>query len=223
MKTSALSLVGALWVALATPVSALNFVISTGDAAPPSALGPYPLTAFPSDDPRSGFVSEVASPLGGVVGFSSDMEVLTIGAGWATWSHGYSGDVYAVDLAVLNADGKYEVTLNLPALTTAFLFYAEPAIDGGFDISARLDDGTSLTQEIQGDSGAKGFGFWAQPGAFLSSITVLSEFQNVDFAIGEFAIARLWSVPDEGAMGTVLLGFGVMAVGLARRRFARAV
>lgn len=219
LRTPRSLLVGALTAtSLVTPVFGLGSALSTGESAPPGTLGPYSLTPFPFgyDDPRTGFVADVPSPLGGMLIFSSAMEILTVGSGWASWSHGFDGDVYAVDLAVLNPEGKYEVTLDLPVETGAFLFYAEPAVDGEFTITARLDDGTLLSQEVQGTAGAKGFGFWASPGSSLASITVSSEFENVDFAIGEFSIAR--AVVPEG--GTVVVGglmLGLLGVPVLRR------
>lgn len=177
--------------------------------------------SFGYDDPRTGFVSDVPSPLGGSVVFGSPLEILKIGVEWESWSHGFDGDVYAVDLAILNPNGQYEVSLDLPPQTGAFVFYAEPAFDGLFTISARLDDGTSLSQEIEGFSGATGFGFLAPLGSALSSITVLSEIPNVDFAIGEFRISG--TLPPVPESATTLAGWlaVTLAAGSVARRFVR--
>lgn len=221
VKISPLALFGAVLAASALPLFAAGSAVSTGTSAPPSTLGIYTLTPFQYDDPRVGFVNDVPSPLGGDVLFSSSMEVMTVGVEWGTWSHGYSGDVYAVDLQVLNVNSQYEVTLTLPPETGAFLFYAEPSFDGEFTISARLDDGTLLTQEVQGTQGAAGFGFLAPDGGSLSSITVLSEIANIDFAIGEFSIARTTAlVPETGTTmaGIVAIGFAVVPI---LRRFRK--
>jgi hypothetical protein len=143
---------------------------------------------------------------------------MTVGSGWRTWSHGFTGDVYAVDLGILNANDQYSVTLQLPPKTGAFLFYAEPAFDGLFTISASLDDGTTLSQEVDGLSGAAGFGFMAPEGASLSQIAVLSEIPNVDFAIGEFSIARtLPLVPEAHTLWAGLLALGLVGVPVVRR------
>ncbi len=213
MKTSPLALAGAVLVASMSPTLAAGLAVSTGTAAPPTTLGAYTLSefSFGYDDPRSGFVSDVPSPLGGSVVFGSPLEILKIGVEWESWSHGFDGDVYAVDLAILNPIGQYEVTLELPPETGAFLFYAEPAFDGLFTISATLDDGTSLSQEVAGFAGATGFGFLAPLGAGLSSIRVLSEIPNVDFAIGEFRISgMLPPVPEPGTAAAGLLALGLV-------------
>lgn len=213
-------MVGAVLAASMSPIFAAGSIVSTGTDAPPTTLGLYTLTPFPLgyDDPRTGWVTEVPSPLGGSVVFSEAMEILQIGAGWSTWSHGFLGDVYAVDLNILNANNQYSVTLELPPKTGAFLFYAEPAFDGLFTISASLDDGTLLSQEIEGLSGAAGFGFTAPKGASLSSIVVLSEIPNVDFAIGEFNIARtIPLIPEAGTTVAGLLALGLVVVPVARR------
>ena len=223
VKTTPLILVGAVLTASISPIFAAGGVTPLGTGAPPTRLGPYSLTPFPFgyDDPRTGWVADVPSPLGGSVVFSSAMEVLPIGDppnAWRTWSHGFTGDVYAVDLAIFNANGLYEVRLDLPAQTGAFLFYAEPGFEGLFTISARLDDGTTLRQEVEGFEGAAGFGFTAPLGASLSSIFVLSEIPNVDFAIGEFNIARtLALVPEAGTTCAGLLALGLAAFSVARR------
>src|SRR5262245_52986426 len=89
-------------------------------AAPPATLGQYTMTPF-GDDARTLFslVSDVASPLGGEVGFSADLFHLeTPAGGWTSWSNGYAGDVYFA--------GGTTLTLTLPAGTGAFYFFAEP-------------------------------------------------------------------------------------------------
>jgi hypothetical protein len=220
LKTTPLVLIGAVLAASVSPIFAAGSVVSTGTDAPPTTLGLYTLTPFPLgyDDPRTGWVSDVPSPLGGSVMFSRAMEILEVGSSWGSWSHGFIGDVYAVELGIQNANDQYSVTLQLPPKTGAFLFYAQPAIDGLFTISASLDDGTLLSQEIEGLGGAAGFGFMAPQGASLSSIVILSEIPNVDFAIGEFNIARsLPLIPEAGTTGVGLLALGLVMVPVVRR------
>lgn len=66
---------------------------SPGTAAPPPTLGPYSMTPFPADGQPTGPVTAVAGPTG-PLGFDQSVDHTTVGAGWATWSHGYTGDVY---------------------------------------------------------------------------------------------------------------------------------
>ena len=75
-----------------------------------------------------------------------------IGNGWATWSHGYTGDVYY-------NNGDNNITMTMPAGTGAFYFYAEPDPFETFSITATADDGT-ITIPVTGSAGANGFGFW---------------------------------------------------------------
>lgn len=216
MNITTTFLASAVLAASVSPVFAAGFASSTGTGAPPASLGPYTLTPFSVDydDPRTGFVPDVPSPLGGTLLFSEAMEILTVGDTWGTWSHGFSGDVYAVDL---NLPSPFAVTLDLPASTSAFLFYAQPSPLGFFDVSAVLDDGTMLTQSVDGDGGAAGFGFWAAPGGSLVSITVSSEF---DYALGEFSIAGV-VVPESGTFAVGLMALGLVGIPLVHRWSAR--
>lgn len=199
-------------VALALASASAHAVITAvdlGTGAPPAMLGGYAITMFP-DDPRSLFdiVNDVPSPLGGNLTFDISLMLFEIGAGWASWSHGYTGDVYWT----LGSD---VLTLGLPADTAAFLFYAEPNPFAPFTITATANDGTSLSALVDGFAGANGYGFYTL-GAPLTSIKV--EGFGVDFAVGEFGIAV---IPETSTVvsGTVLaglLGFG------GWRRFRRA-
>ena len=195
---------------------------STGTGAPPTQLGPYTLTSFPVgyDDPRTGVVTEVPTPLGGSLIFSEGMEILEAGSAfWSGWSHGFAGDVYAI--ADFNRPGPFAITLTLPSDTGAFLFYGQPSPFVLLEMTATLDDGTTLSQDVHGDTtevdgGAKGFGFWAPLGGSLASITVTSEF---DFALAEFGIARAFpNVPEAGNWMAGIAALGLLGFSVIRRR-----
>ena len=180
--------------------------VALGTAAPPGVLGPYTMTPFPPDgQPILTDVSSVASPLGGNVGFSIPLNHRTIGAGWATWSHGYTGDVYYTN-------GATSVTLTMPTGTGAFYLYAEPNPFSAFTITATAQDGTSVSQSVTGYEGAAGYGFYGTGGSKILSIQV--DLQGpYDFAVGEFGIA---AIPAPGA---ILLGsIGISLVGWMRKR-----
>ena len=128
----------------------------------------------------------LGSPVGGVAGpggdilFSPSLYHQRIGLGWATWSHGYPGDVYATF-------GPVSATVTLPPGTSAFYLYAEPNPFAVFTITAVAQDGTSSGPiAVDGFAGASYYGFYSTGSDTISSVTVSS---GVDFAIGEFGIA----------------------------------
>jgi len=176
----------ALLSLLACPSSAAIIGVAGGMGAPAATLGTYTMTPFPLDGrPLFNLVTDVPSPLGGTVDFSVTMYHVRVGSGWATWSHGYTGDVYPV-----SSSGPYsgtDTTLTLPAGTGAFYLYAEPNPFGLFDITAVAQDGTTVTQSVQGNSGASYYGFYGTGGDTIASIAVSS---TVNFAIGEFGISQ---------------------------------
>jgi hypothetical protein len=158
--------------------------LSVGTAAPPAIFGGYTMTPFPLDPrPLMQDVADVPAPGGGVVGFSPSLNHRRIGDGWATWSHGYTGDVYYTN-------GGSSATLTLPANTYAFYFYAEPNNFGLFTITATSNSGASLTQQVEGSAGARFYGFYGTDGDTIASITVVADSAAGGFAVGEFGIAR---------------------------------
>jgi hypothetical protein len=160
----------------------ITFDGSPGTAAPPATLGPYTMTAFgPDGRPDNTTVSDVPDPAG-TIGFSPSLTHTHVGpAGWQTWSHGYTGDVYFT--------GGTTITISLPAGTKAFYFYAEPQQFAVFSVEATAQDGTtSGPVPVQGNSGARYFGFYATGSATLASITVTTA-DPTGFAVGEFGIS----------------------------------
>ena len=124
----------------------------------------------------------------GTIGFDTPLIHCLVGSYWATWSHGYTGDVYQ-DATVL-ADGSLETTVTLPSNTVAFYLYAEPNIFADYSMSATAQDGTSSgTITVQGESGAQYFGFYAKAGGSIISVQVIDTGGDDAMAIGEFGIA----------------------------------
>lgn len=161
----------------------LSFDGSPGTGAPPATLGPYTMTAFGSDArPEFESVSSVADPAG-TIGFSPPLTHLTVPSGWATWSHGYNGDVYYTET-------ESTVTISLPDGTKAFAFYAEPNTFDSFTVEAIAQDGTSSEPiDIEGNSGARYFGFYGTGDQTVASVKVTAS-DPAGFAVGEFQIAR---------------------------------
>ena len=150
-----------------------------GSGPPPSTLGPYTMTPFGSDPQATGWVDGVNDPAG-ILHFPTPLSHEHVGDGWLTWSHGYTGDVYMSENDVASVD--------LPAGTRAFYFYAEPDLFQDFNVVATTSDGISSGPvSVFGEAGARYFGFYTTGAKTLSSISVSAEDQ---LAIGEFGIAR---------------------------------
>lgn len=160
-----------------------------GTGAPPATLGPYTMTPFAPDTTPEGTVeTQMPTPIGGAVAFGPALTHALVGSNWATWSNGYTGDVYT-DYNVL-PNGDIRVTVTLPPGTGAFYAYAEPNLFQDYDMSATAAGGaTSGNITVYGDAGAKYFGFYATCGHTLHSITYTDSGGDSGMAIGEFGIA----------------------------------
>ena len=169
------------------PPAGITFDGSPGTAGPPSTLGPYTMTAFGPDSQPScpATVTGVTDPAG-TIGFSEALQHdQATGPCWATWSHGYTGDVYDT----ISAVDPNQVTITLPSGTNAFYFYAEPNVYNLFNVQATAQNGTtSGSIQVQGNSGAKYFGFYGTGGTTLATITVTTDPAAGGFAVGEFGI-----------------------------------
>jgi hypothetical protein len=175
-----LTAMAALVLSASTMSANVYFDGSNGTAAPTGSLGGYTMTAFGDDVRSNGSVSGVTGPTGDV-SFSPNLNHVSIGNGWATWSHGYTGDVYTTN--------GTSVTLTLPAGTRAFQFYAEPNSFSTWTMEAITEDGTSSGEvEVTGASGARSFGFYADGSDAITQIVVTAESGALGFAVGEFAI-----------------------------------
>jgi hypothetical protein len=186
-----------------------------GVEAPPTTVGGYTMTEFGADsNPLGASVGTIASPLGGSIALSDSSGGLAhekIGDGWATWSNGYTGDVYW-------NQGAGNVTINMTPSVGAFDLYAEPdAFSPTETITVTGSDGSSLTltaTSVSGDGGAVEFQFYGV-GTTISSITVSDPSSN-DFAIGEFGIS---AAPTPEPASLTLLGIGAVGmIGYALRR-----
>jgi hypothetical protein len=169
--------------------SCIGFDGSPGTNAPPATLGGYTMTPFGLDPqpvcPVGGFIVTGVTDPAGTIGFSQPLSHDRIGGCWATWSHGYTGDVY--DNA--SSADPTSTTMTLPAGTKAFYFYAEPNAFDLFNVTATAQDGTSSGPiPVQGNSGAQYFGFYGTGDATIASVTVTAPADAGGFAVGEFGI-----------------------------------
>ncbi len=145
-------------------------------------------------------VTSVSLVGGGSLGFEQ-ASILTLGNGWATWSGGYTGQVLF--------PGEISTTITFGGLT-ALGFEAQPDPFSVHDITVTLSDGSVLTQAVDGNSGARFFGF---VGAGITSVTISSD---VNFAYGNIWSAGATPVPVAPAMA--LFGLALAGLALARRR-----
>lgn len=200
----------AVLTALALGQAQAAVVVSNlGTGAPPATVGGFAMTPF-GDDGLAVFsnITSLNTPLGGAIGFSSTVSARQIGNGWATWSHGYTGDVYFTE--------SQSLTLTLPAGVDAFYFYTESNNFGLFDVTVTSDTGSETALDVNGDSGANGFGVFGTAGTKISSITISFEAGSSGFAVGEFGIAREMTVPEPSSVA--LLGLALLGAGALRKR-----
>jgi len=181
---------------------AVAFSGGPGTGPPPAVLGGFLMTPFPAD-PQGSPVTSVASPLGGLVEFGTattpqSLGHVTIGNGWATWSHGYTGDVYTnfTGGGPMSANDVDTTTvLRLPFGTKAFYLYAEPNSFATHGIIAfgMASDGAIASSgwlPTVGLAGARFFGFYVTNpnSADLTTIVITAKASAGGFAIGEFGI-----------------------------------
>jgi hypothetical protein len=137
-----------------------------------------------------------------------------IGAGWATWSHGYRGDVYFTG-------GATSQTITLPAGTKAFYMYVEPNPFDTHTFEVLSGGATSGPFTVVGDSGARYVGIYDDGGGTLGTVTIRCD---VDFASGEFGWAGgepqkscIKGIVKDGATGAPLEMAFMIAVQLPSR------
>ena len=182
LAAAALATLVALTISVGTSRAAVIFDGSPGTGPPPATLGPYQITPFP-DDARAEFlnVASVPAPFGlGNVFFNPVLSHRDVPSSWATWSHGYTEDVYYTN-------GGTAVTMTLVPNTKAFRFYAEPNPFAVVNITATTNTGvTSGPIPVDGFAGARYFGFFTT--TLFESIASITVTSTVDFAVGEFGM-----------------------------------
>ena len=199
-------------LALATASFAANAAIvfqNLGTNAPPAIVGGHAVTPFDQAAQAAipNFTENLTvipgNPGSGSLGvsFGEGNYKGSIGSGWATWSHGYTGAIYYVGAVT-------ETTLVLPANTKAFYFYVEPNDFGAHTFTATTSNGgESGAISVIGASGATGFAFYGTQGESITSITISSDEGAGGFAIGEFGInaGPAKTCASEGYTNTKLL------------------
>jgi hypothetical protein len=139
---------------------------------------------------------------GTTIDFATDVTIYTVGAGWATWSGGYTGQV-------LYTQGATTLDMSLLTSVDALGFFMQPNPFSDQTLTLTLEDGSVISQVVSGTGGAAFFG-WV--GAGVTSMTASG---TSDFAIGDFYTS---AVAEPGALG--LLGLGLIGAAAMRRRRA---
>ncbi len=139
--------------------------------------------------------------------FSNALNIRTIGAGWATWSGGYTGQV------LFNNATSLTGTFTSPV--DAFGFFSEPDPFDTHHFTLTLSDGSSVSGDFTGNAGA---GFLGWTGAGITGFTLTSD---TDFALGDFFVGTS-AVPEPAAWLTLIAGFGLVGCAMRRRRTATA-
>lgn len=213
---ASVSMLGLIGSATATPISSITGV-TLGTAAPPTTLGGFSLTPFGPDGSPDG--TDVTSV--GALTFNQTVRHDLIGSGWGTWSHGYSGSVYDTGSSV----NPTTLTLTLASPVSAFFFYVESVNFAAFTFTATSQDGTVVSQVVDGNAGASGFGFYTTGLDMISSITILTGDAD-GFAIGEFGSSGGSTTAPDGGNSLAFLSFGLLSSGMcglmvSRRKLAQ--
>jgi hypothetical protein len=139
--------------------------------------------------------------------FSSTLEARQVPGSWTTWAGDRTPRVlYTIDVN--------SVTGTFSSGYAAFGLVAEPEPLDTYTFTLLLADGTSMTQDILGDSGAAFMGFIA--GSPIASWTLSAP---VNFAFGEMVygteVSGATGVPEP--LTLLLLGLGLIGVAGAKR------
>jgi len=158
------------------------FDLSPGTGPPPEALGGHTMTPvpYPGAPDCTGIDPPLPTPGGGGIDISPVETGMhrCIGSGWATWSHGYTGDVY------VTRGGPQ--TIRPPEGTSAIYFYVEPGPFSEETFEVVADGVSSGTFSAHGHSGATYVGIYVPGGGSINTIEISSSW---DFASGEFGWA----------------------------------
>jgi len=185
----------ALMLALAATLSAARagasvVFVNLGTAAPPSTVGMFAVTPYSLDQqtaiPNLTNVSVIpGSPIAPDTTTSFPVQKRTVGDGWTSWSHGYTGPVF------------FTVPIVPPLMLTiapakAFYVYVEPATFGQpFAVTVTTNaGGSSGSVLVDAAGGATGFAFYTTAGESITSVTIDADSAAQGFAFAELGLGN---------------------------------
>ncbi len=217
-------------IAATCPVAHATIVgVSLGTGAPQTVVGIYRVTPFDqvaqANIPElSGVPAISPTPIGGALTFTPDALKATVGSTWTSWSHGYTGPVFAFVGSVAGTSAS----MTLPSGATAFSFWYEGGANSSSQVTVTSVKGGTVVGPItvSASGGAKGIGYYStDPTDFITSIQVDSD--DANFALAEFNIGQPSgllvsnSVPTLSPWPLAALAVltGLAGVAFARQRF----
>lgn len=137
-----------------------------------------------------------ANPTGRTMSFDTDLQGRQVPGSWATWSGGNAP-------RVLFTLGETSVTGTFDGAVRAFGVEMEPNPFAAI-LMVLFADGTQIEQLVNGDAGAKFFGFKSD-----TAITALTMSSAADFAFGRMVVDAS-PVPEPSTL--LLLGGGILGL-----------
>ena len=149
------------------------------------AVAPYgPMEIITTDYEPFEYTYSWPTSLGDVL-LSHSYQKRIVGESWATWSHGYTGEVFY-------SNGSPESVYTMPPGTGAFDAYFEtgPFAWYHYIFTGYAADGSSavVEKDIHGYAGASHVGFFTTDGTDLLSVEI-EQIPGTGFAVGEMRIA----------------------------------
>ncbi|MCI0538070.1 MAG: hypothetical protein L0Z50_22870 [Verrucomicrobiales bacterium] len=103
---------------------------------------------------------------GKTISFNQDLEGRQVPNSYTSWSNGNTPRVLLTDITTLEIVGTFSSAVG------SFGLEAQPDVQDLFKMTLKLDDGSILEEMVDGDGGAKFFGWITDSGANVVSMTL---------------------------------------------------
>lgn len=156
-------------------------------------------------------INSLIDPYGGSIGFSSPAEIRIGNSSWNPWRAG------SYEPVLWTGMGVNSLTLFFDNSPTAFGMWAMPnLLSYPIDVTLGLEDGSELSQLIDGYNGPSFFGFYNGIGVDWMTVSVDEAEWGLGF--GEMAMVAEGknAIPEPATM--TLLGLGLLGMGVSLRR-----